>query len=110
MMNTTGQHLLVTKGAAEGMLDISNQVEVNGKSEKLTYAWRERILNQINELNDDGLRVLLVGYKLNPAPVGEFSAKDENDLIIIGYLAIWHILIHLRKALKRLYKILKMIM
>lgn len=82
-----GQHLLVTKGAAEGMLDISNQVEVNGKSEKLTYAWRERILNQINELNDDGLRVLLVGYKLNPAPVGEFSAKDENDLTIIGYLA-----------------------
>lgn len=43
--------------------------------------------NQINELNDDGLRVLLVGYKLNPAPVGEFSAKDEHDLTIIGYLA-----------------------
>lgn len=82
-----GQHLLVTKGAAEGMLDISSQVEVNGKSEKLTQAWREKILNQINELNDDGLRVLLVGYKLNPAPVGEFSAKDENDLTIIGYLA-----------------------
>lgn len=82
-----GQHMLVTKGAAEGMLDISNRVEVNGKTEKLTYAWRERILNQINELNDDGLRVLLVGYKLNPAPVGEFSAKDETDLTIIGYLA-----------------------
>ncbi len=76
-----GQHLLVTKGAAEGMLAISNKVE------DLTTAWREKILNQINELNDDGLRVLLVGYKLNPAPVGEFSAKDEHDLTIIGYLA-----------------------
>ncbi|MCT7820795.1 MAG: HAD family hydrolase, partial [Lactobacillus crispatus] len=82
-----GQHLLVTKGAAEGMLAISNKVELNGKVEDLTTAWREKILNQINELNDDGLRVLLVGYKLNPAPVGEFSAKDEHDLTIIGYLA-----------------------
>lgn len=82
-----GQHLLVTKGAAEGMLAISNKVELNGKVEDLTTAWREKILNQINELNDDGLRVLLVGYKLNPAPVGELSAKDEHDLTIIGYLA-----------------------
>lgn len=82
-----GQHLLVTKGAAEGMLNISSKVEINGRTEPLTDDWRKKILNQINELNDDGLRVLLVGYKLNPAPVGEFSAKDENDLTIIGYLA-----------------------
>ena len=82
-----GQHMLVTKGAAEGMLDISNKVEINGRSEELTDEWRKKILKQIDELNDDGLRVLLVGYKLNPAPVGEFSAKDENDLTIVGYLA-----------------------
>lgn len=82
-----GQHLLVTKGAAEGMLDISNKVEINGKSEALTPEWRERILDQIDELNDDGLRVLLIGYKFNPAPIGEFSAKDENNLTIVGYLA-----------------------
>ena len=82
-----GQHLLVTKGAAERMLDISSKIELNGKTEDLTAAWRKKILNQINELNDDGLRVLLIGYKLNPAPVGEFSAKDETDLTIIGYLA-----------------------
>lgn len=82
-----GQHMLVTKGAAEGMLNISDKVEINGKSEELTDDWRKKILKQIDELNDDGLRVLLVGYKLNPAPVGEFSAKDENDLTIVGYLA-----------------------
>lgn len=82
-----GQHLLVTKGAAEGMLDISSKVEINGQSEPLTPKWRQRILDQIDELNDDGLRVLLIGYKFNPAPIGEFSAKDENDLTIVGYLA-----------------------
>lgn len=82
-----GQHLLVTKGAAEGMLAISDQVEVNGQREKLTSAWRERILKQISALNEDGLRVLLLGYRLNPAPVGEFSAKDEKSLTLIGYIA-----------------------
>lgn len=82
-----GQHLLVTKGAAEGMLAISDQVEVKGQCEKLTPAWRQRILKQIAALNDDGLRVLLLGYRLNPAPVGEFSAKDEKNLTIIGYVA-----------------------
>lgn len=82
-----GRHLLVTKGAAEEMLDIATKVENDGHVELLTDKWREKILDQIDELNDDGLRVLLLGYKVNPAPVGEFSAKDENDLILIGYIA-----------------------
>ncbi len=82
-----GQHLLVTKGAAEGMLAISSKVEVDGQTEELTTAWREKILKQIDDLSDDGLRVLLLGYKLNPAPIGEFSAKDEKDLTLIGYVA-----------------------
>ena len=82
-----GQHLLVTKGAARGMLGISSKVEIDGQIEDLTPEWKEKILDQINELNDDGLRVLLLAYKANPAPVGEFSAKDEDDLTIVGYIA-----------------------
>lgn len=70
-----GQHMLVTKGAAEGMLNISNKVEINGKSEELTDDWRKKILKQIDELNDDGLRVLLVGYKLNPAQLENFQLR-----------------------------------
>ena len=38
-------------------------------------------------MNEDGFRVILLGYKENPAPVGEFSAKDETDLTLAGYLA-----------------------
>ncbi len=38
-------------------------------------------------MNDDGLRVIMVGYKKNPAPVGEFSVKDESDLTLFGFLA-----------------------
>lgn len=81
-----GEHLLVTKGAAEQMLAVSNQVELNGKVLPLTDERRQIILEQIEDMNDDGLRVLLLGYKENPAPVGEFSVKDEKNLILVGFL------------------------
>lgn len=81
-----GEHLLVTKGDAEEMLNVASQVELNGKVLPLTDKRKSIILEQIEDMNDDGLRVLLLGYKLNPAPVGEFSIADENDLVLAGFL------------------------
>ncbi|WEV44028.1 magnesium-translocating P-type ATPase [Lactobacillus sp. ESL0684] len=82
-----GEHLLVTKGAAEEMLGVSTKVEVDGQILPLTAARRDKIMAQVNEMNDDGLRIIMLGYKNNPAPVGEFSVTDENDLILCGFLA-----------------------
>ncbi|TSO25750.1 magnesium-translocating P-type ATPase [Lactobacillus sp. LL6] len=81
-----GEHLLVTKGAAEQMLEVATKVELNGKVLPLTKERREKILEQVEDLNTDGMRVLLLGYKRNPAPVGEFSVNDENDLTLVGFL------------------------
>lgn len=33
------------------------------------------------------MRVIAVAQKTNPSPVGAFSVKDENDMVLIGYLA-----------------------
>lgn len=85
--NKQNEHLLVTKGAAEEMLACSNRVEKNGKIEPLDEAARKEILAKIDEMNHDGLRVILLAYKKNPAPVGEFSVADEKDLIAAGFLA-----------------------
>ena len=41
-------------------------------------AVREEILTKIDEMNRDGLRVVLLAYKKNPAPVGEFGVADEK--------------------------------
>lgn len=81
------EHLLVTKGAAEEMLACSSQVEINGEVKPLDNERRQRILSEINDMNTDGLRVILLGFKKNPAPVGEFSVSDENNLTLIGFLA-----------------------
>ena len=87
VMNQQHEHILVTKGAAEEMLACSNRVEIDGAISPLEEDQRQKILTEIDEMNQDGLRVVLLGYKKNPAPVGEFSIDDENELILVGFLA-----------------------
>ena len=87
VMNKKHEHLLVTKGAAEEMLACSNRLEINDKITMLDQEQRQEILNKINQMNQDGLRVVLLAYKKNPAPVGEFSVDDEKELILTGFLA-----------------------
>ncbi|QNQ82861.1 magnesium-translocating P-type ATPase [Lactobacillus sp. PV012] len=81
------EHLLLTKGAAEEMLACSDRVEIDGKIMPLTQQWQEKIRHEIKQMNEDGFRVVLLGYKKNPAPVGEFGPEDEKELILIGFLA-----------------------
>lgn len=82
-----GEHLLVTKGASEEMMAVATKLEVDGQILPLTPERKQKVMAKVNDMNDDGLRVIMLGYKRNPAPVGEFSVKDENDLILCGYLA-----------------------
>ena len=87
VINQQHEHILVTKGAAEEMLACSNRVEIDGAISPLDEDQRQKILTEIDEMNQDGLRVVFLGYKKNPAPVGEFSIDDENELILVGFLA-----------------------
>ncbi|GAB6168498.1 magnesium-translocating P-type ATPase [Clostridium carnis] len=78
---------LITKGAVEEMLNISTFVEYNGKVEKLTSMIKEEILQTVEKLNSQGMRVIAVAQKTNPSEVDAFSIKDEADMVLMGYLA-----------------------
>jgi Mg2+-importing ATPase len=78
---------LITKGAIEEMLSVCKYAEYKGKVEPLTNEIRNYILQKVEDLNDDGMRVLAVAEKVNPAPVGHFSVADESDMTLLGYLA-----------------------
>lgn len=82
-----GKTQMITKGAVEEMLSISNYVEHKGKVKKLTATIKKSIVEEVASLNENGLRVLAVAQKTNPSSVGEFSVSDENDMVLIGYLA-----------------------
>ena len=78
---------MITKGAVEEILSICKFVEYNGKIEILDKNLKEEIMNTVRSFNEDGLRVIAVAQKNNPSLIGKFSVKDEEDMVLIGYLA-----------------------
>ena len=82
-----GKTQVITKGAVEEMLLACKFAEYKGKIEPLTDDIRAYILTKVDELNEEGMRVIAVAQKSNPAPVGAFSVTDEADMVLMGYLA-----------------------
>lgn len=85
--DSAGKTQMITKGAIEEMLSISSFVDFDGKILPLTAELKKEVLEKVEELNEDGLRVIGVAQKTNPSVVGEFSVKDEAGMVLIGYLA-----------------------
>lgn len=77
---------LITKGAIEEMLDISSYVEDDGKVLPLTNEIREKIINTVNKLNSEGMRVIGIAQKTEENGREEFSVNDENDMVLMGYM------------------------
>lgn len=82
-----GKTQMVTKGAAEEMLEICSFVEVDGAAQPLTEDKLAQIRKQVAGLNAEGLRVIAVAQKTNPRCVGEFGIADECDMVLMGFLA-----------------------
>ena len=82
-----GKTQMVTKGAVEEMLDCCAWAERGGEALPLTDQVRRQALAQADRLNAEGMRVIAVAQKSNPAPVGQFSAADECEMVLIGFLA-----------------------
>lgn len=78
---------MVTKGALEEMLAISSHVEYKGEIRPLTADIRQEILDEVAQLNEQGLRVLGVSYKSQLDADYAFTIADEGDMILTGYLA-----------------------
>jgi len=85
---TPTQSVSFTKGAVDGLLNISTQVWHDGQVKPIDPNWRERILSANNELAQQGLRVLGLAYRhLDPqTPISE--ATVENGLIFVGMVGI----------------------
>ena len=87
VQDETGKTQLVTKGAVEEMLACCAFAECGGRVLPLTDEVRRRVLARSDELNARGMRVIAVAHKTGPAPVDHFSAADEAEMVLIGFLA-----------------------
>ncbi|MEW9571954.1 magnesium-translocating P-type ATPase [Rhodanobacter sp. Si-c] len=81
------EHLLICKGAVEEMLSICAHAQVGGAVEPMTDERRREIKAMTHRLNEDGLRVLVVAVRREPAAERAWSVADESGLTAVGCLA-----------------------
>jgi P-type Mg2+ transporter len=81
-----GQRQLLTKGAPEAVFGRCTHFESNGEIFPMEPIFVGDLAEQVNGLNEDGLRVLAVATKkLDARP--SYSKADESDLVLTGYIA-----------------------
>jgi len=79
--------ILICKGAVEEMLDICTQVEVDGRVVVVSAELRDELKALRDRLNEDGLRVIAVGYKAIKPGDEPFTVADESNLVFSGFVA-----------------------
>ena len=86
LKNKDGKRQLVTKGAVEEMLSICTFAEYNGKVVELTEKIKNKVLNMVTKLNNEGMRVIAVAQKNDIPDENTFSIKDESNMVLMGYI------------------------
>jgi Ca2+-transporting ATPase len=77
--------LSITKGAVDGLLDISSQVFVDGQILPLDEEWKSRIEQATDAMAKDGLRVLGLGLEnIPPELMGQANDLVEKSLVFVG--------------------------
>ncbi|WP_411124335.1 magnesium-translocating P-type ATPase [Streptomyces sp. x-19] len=88
------EHLLITKGAVEEVLDRCERVAYAGDAVELTDALRDTVLRTAEDHGRQGLRVLAVATRTLPVDpdaaaddAATYTVADEAGLTLIGFLA-----------------------
>lgn len=81
-----GQRQLLTKGAPEAVFAKCTEFESEGEIFPMEPILVGNLIEQVNDLSEDGFRVLAVATrKVDKRPA--YSKADESNLVLTGYLA-----------------------
>ncbi|HVB48915.1 MAG TPA: magnesium-translocating P-type ATPase [Burkholderiales bacterium] len=80
-------HILICKGAVEEVFSVCSSAEVDGTPAPLAKGDYGELQKVIQELNEDGFRVIAVAYKEVPTGQQAYSVADESGLVLLGYIA-----------------------
>jgi P-type Ca2+ transporter type 2C len=79
-------YLAITKGAVDGLLDVSSHIWDNGQIRVLDGAQLDRIHAANDRFARNGMRVLGVAFR--PIAYTAIKEKDEQNLIFLGLVAM----------------------
>jgi len=78
------RYIAFTKGGVDGLLDITSQVWVEGKAQKMDASWRSRIEAANERLAKKGMRVLGVAFRLLNSIPEVIQTDLEQNLTMVG--------------------------
>ena len=84
---TNGGYISITKGAPDILIGKCNRIYENGKIESLTQSKKEEIKNQNENMAENALRVIAVGYK-ELDYFGKANFDLEENLIFVGLIGM----------------------
>lgn len=82
-----GKRQIITKGAVEEMIEICSYAEFDKTVQPFTSELKQKAKLISEQLNKQGMRVLAVAHKSYLDKDCNFCVKDENDMVLIGFLA-----------------------
>ncbi len=86
---TSATYVAFTKGAIDGLLDISPKLWIDGRITPLDDEWRQRIMAAHDDMAAKGMRVLGVALRPWDSPPDEKTEKSlEQDLILLGMVGM----------------------
>ncbi|MEG8988554.1 magnesium-translocating P-type ATPase [Ignavibacteria bacterium 4148-Me] len=84
-----GDHVLICKGAVEEIFSVCNRYQVDDEIYPLIPMLQNDLYEEVEDLNNDGYRVLAIAYKEFPKEKKTFTIADESDMILLGYIAFY---------------------
>ncbi len=84
-----GDHVLICKGAVEEIYACCDHYQVDDEIYPLINMIRDDLYEEVEELNNDGYRVLGLAYREFPRDQTAFNVADESGLVLLGYIAFF---------------------
>ncbi len=84
-----GDHVLICKGAVEEIYSICSYYQVDDEVYPLIQMIHDDLYEDVEDLNNEGYRVLAIAYREFPKTKSTFTVADESDMILLGYIAFF---------------------
>jgi Mg2+-importing ATPase len=86
LVESAGVRTLIIKGAPEDVLRLSTKAEApDGQIQPLTDALRTELHARFDDLSAQGMRLLGIASRLEPADMVKANPADETDLVFAGF-------------------------
>jgi len=84
-----GDHVLICKGAVEEIYSICSFYQIDDEVYPLIQMIHDDLYEDVEDLNNEGYRVLAIAYREFPKTKTTFSVADEGNMILLGYIAFF---------------------